>query len=73
LDVTQRAGVAWLSPEAKSQASVDRHDGAPARTSSVSLTVAVEPAERALDLEDFLRTLAIEPLSEYVVFSIIVF
>jgi S-adenosylmethionine synthetase len=65
LDVARCAGVAWLSPDAKSQVSVEYHDGAPARIHSVSLTVAIEPPELAADLEEFLRTLAIEALSEY--------
>jgi S-adenosylmethionine synthetase len=64
LDEARRGGAHWLSPDAKSQVSVEYHNGAPARIHSVSVTVAVEPAIIAVDLEDFLRDLTSRALSE---------
>jgi S-adenosylmethionine synthetase len=65
LDAARRGGAVWLSPDAKSQVSVEYRNGAPARIHSVSLTVKVEPAIIAADLEEFLRDLISKVLSEY--------
>lgn len=65
LDEARRAGVAWLSPDAKSQVSVEYRAGAPARIHSVSVSVAIEPTELAANLDEFLRSLAIQAVSKY--------
>jgi S-adenosylmethionine synthetase len=65
LDKARRSGAGWLSPDAKSQVSVEYHNGAPVRIHSVSVTVVIEPAELEADLDEFLRTLIIKATSEY--------
>lgn len=65
LDEARRGGAHWLSPDAKSQVSVEYHNGVPARIHSVSVTVAVEPATITAEVDEFLHHLTSRSLSEF--------
>ena len=63
LDDTRRVGVPWLSPDGKTQVSVEYRDNRPKRIHSVSLTAAVTAGTASADIEERLRSLAMETLA----------
>jgi S-adenosylmethionine synthetase len=64
LDSARQNGLAGLSPDAKTQVSVEYRDGRPARIHGVAITAAVAPDERTREFEDRLRSLAAETLAD---------
>jgi S-adenosylmethionine synthetase len=62
LDQARRAGASWLSPDGKTQVSVEYRDSRPVRIPGISLTAAIDRGIRRAEIEDRLRTLAIEAL-----------
>jgi S-adenosylmethionine synthetase len=63
LDHAHRNGVSWLSPDGKTQISVEYRDFRPVRIHGVSLTAAVEPDIPGATVHEHLRTIAMEALA----------
>ena len=59
-----RAGTTWLSPDAKTQVSVEYRDSRPLSIHGVSLTAAVEPQVPEAEVAERLHALAIEALAD---------
>jgi S-adenosylmethionine synthetase len=59
LDNARREGAPGLSPDGKTQVSIEYRDDRPARIHTISLTAAVTPEADARQLEDELRSLAL--------------
>jgi S-adenosylmethionine synthetase len=64
IDEARRAGMAWLSPDAKTQVTVEYHDGRPVRIHGISLTAAIDSDSPAMDVEERLRALALDTLAD---------
>jgi len=64
LDDARRAGMPWLSPDAKTQVAVEYHAGRPVRVYDVAVIVAVWPERRAAEVEEQLRLLVKRALAE---------
>jgi S-adenosylmethionine synthetase len=65
LDNARRSGLLWLSPDAKTQVSIEYRDSRPARIHGVAITAAVSPDGRRADVEEKLRYLARSALVGY--------
>lgn len=63
LDKVRRDELSWLSPDAKTQVSIEYHDGRPLRIHSVSLTVALTASAAPAEAEERLRALALTALT----------
>lgn len=63
IDDTRRNGLHWLSPDAKTQVTVEYRRGMSTRIHGISLMVAVDPDLAGVDVEDRLRQLAFDVLS----------
>lgn len=59
-----RAAAPWLSPDAKTQVSVEYRNSRPLRIHGISLTAAVDPAAPGGDVEERLRAVAKEALAD---------
>lgn len=57
LDIVRREGADWLTPDGKSQVSVEYRDDKPVRIHAISLTVTETEEARAGDADAFLRDL----------------
>jgi len=62
----ERRGVdaGWLSPDAKTQVSVQYRGGEPARVHTISIAAVVSPEQRRAELEERLRLIAIRAFDE---------
>jgi S-adenosylmethionine synthetase len=63
IDEARSAGMSWLSPDAKTQVTVEYRHSKPARIHGISLTAAVDPDASAVDVEERLRALALDALA----------
>jgi S-adenosylmethionine synthetase len=63
LDGARRAGTDWLSPDAKTQVSVEYHRSRPVRIHGISLTAAVDPDAHASMVDERLRAIARDALA----------
>lgn len=64
LDAARRAGAAWLSPDGKTQVSVEYRLGRPLRIRAISLTVALTADRFRQEIDERLRFLALEALKD---------
>jgi S-adenosylmethionine synthetase len=64
LDEARRADLSWLSPDAKTQVSIEYRASRPVRVHGISLTTAVDSKLHAGEIEERLRALAMDTLSE---------
>ncbi|QGM44318.1 methionine adenosyltransferase [Methylocystis heyeri] len=64
LDNARQSGLSGLSPDAKTQVSVEYRGGRPVRIHGVAITAAVSPDERTREFEDRLQSLALDTLAE---------
>lgn len=64
IDEARGSGMTWLSPDAKTQVTVEYRHSRPVRIHGISLTAAVEPDAPAVDVEERLRALAFDALAE---------
>lgn len=65
LDQARAAKAPWLSPDAKTQVSVLYRDARPTRIHGISVTAAVDSKASGTDIEEYLRTLAMDALAAY--------
>lgn len=63
LDNMRRAELPWLTPDGKTQVSIAYHNNRPVRIHAISVTAAVAAGTPNREVEECLRTLAIEALS----------
>ena len=64
IDQARRTGMTWLSPDGKTQVSVEYRDSLPVRIHGISLTCAVEPDTPGAAVEQHLRTVAMDALAD---------
>jgi S-adenosylmethionine synthetase len=64
IDRARREGMHWLSPDAKTQVTVEYRDARPVRIHSISLTAAFDLDLAGVDIEDRLRQLAFATLGD---------
>lgn len=64
LDQARCTGMKWLSPDGKTQVSVEYRDSRPVRIHGISLTCAVEPDTPGAEVEQHLRTVAMDALAD---------
>jgi S-adenosylmethionine synthetase len=64
LDEAGRADTPWLSPDGKTQVSVEYRDHRPRRIHTISLTVPVSESVRASEVEERLRALTLDTLRD---------
>lgn len=64
IDAARRNGMAWLSPDAKTQVSVLYRNGRPLHVHGISITAAVENEMGGRHAEDRLRAIAFEALAD---------
>jgi S-adenosylmethionine synthetase len=64
IDQARSSGVPWLSPDGKTQVSIEYRDFRPARIHSISLTAALDPDASSTDVEERLRAVAMDALEE---------
>lgn len=62
IDEARVKGMHWLSPDAKTQVTVEYRQGRPVRIHGISLTAAVDPDLAGVDLKDRLQHLAFDTL-----------
>ncbi|HVZ50647.1 MAG TPA: methionine adenosyltransferase [Pseudolabrys sp.] len=63
IDHVRGDGMHWLSPDAKTQVSVEYRNGKPVRVHGITLTAAVDPDLAGVDVEARLRQLVFDTLS----------
>lgn len=63
LEQAHRDGISWLSPDGKTQVSVEYRDSRPVRIHGISLTAAVEPGTSDASVQEELRTIAMDALA----------
>lgn len=63
VDDARRSGMPWLSPDGKTQVSVEYRDGRPRRIHTVSLTTAVGPEAPMAEVEEGLHAVAREAVA----------
>lgn len=64
IDDARRGGLAWLSPDTKTQVSVVYRDFRPVRIHEIAVTTAFEPDTSPQKAEEALRALALDALSD---------
>jgi S-adenosylmethionine synthetase len=64
LDQARSTGMTWLSPDGKTQASVEYRDSRPSRVHGISLTCAIEPDTSETEVEERLRAIALGALAD---------
>ncbi|MEJ2434937.1 MAG: methionine adenosyltransferase domain-containing protein, partial [Pseudolabrys sp.] len=64
IDAARRGGITWLSPDAKTQVSVLYRNARPVRIHGISITAAIEEQEGERDVEERLRTIAVEAFGD---------
>lgn len=64
LDNERSNGMRWLSPDAKTQVSVEYRNGCPVRIHGINLTTAVDHETPGADVQERLRALAIATLAD---------
>jgi S-adenosylmethionine synthetase len=64
LDQARRSGIKWMSPDAKTQVSVEYQDSRPVRIHGISLTAAVDPDTPSTEVEERLRAAALDALAD---------
>jgi S-adenosylmethionine synthetase len=57
LDDARRSSMPWLSPDAKTQVSIEYRAGIPARVYGVAIVAAVSPAQKSADVKEQLHSL----------------
>jgi S-adenosylmethionine synthetase len=64
IDRARREGMHWLSPDAKTQVTIEYRDARPVRIHSISVAAALDLDLTGVDIEDRLRQLAFATLGE---------
>jgi S-adenosylmethionine synthetase len=62
LEQAHRGGISWLSPDGKTQVSVEYRGSRPVRIHGISLTAAVEPGTPEITVQEQLRAIALDAL-----------
>jgi S-adenosylmethionine synthetase len=63
IERARNAVLPWLSPDAKTQVSVAYRDSRPVRIHAISLTATAQPGTPDVDMEECLRTVALDALA----------